>query len=250
MFNYFVTTKNNKMKKISLLTAFVFALVSLHAQQIVGSGNLKQEVRQVGNITGVVANGSMEVTLLYGNDGSIKIEADDNILPNIESEVKDGVLHLKGKNKVNMRPKNKIKVVVSLTTLTRLALNGSGSIKGSGNFSNQGKTDIGISGSGLIELSFANLSDLNLAVSGSGDLNLKSGQANSITAAISGSGNINASAVTSNNVTATISGSGDIRVLANKSLDARVSGSGNVYYKGVATNINSKTSGSGKVIKA
>jgi hypothetical protein len=38
-------------------------------------------------------------------------------------------------------------------------------------------------------------------------------------------------------------------VSADKSLTAKISGSGNVFYKGTATNISSKVAGSGKLIK-
>ena len=49
------------------------------------------------------------------------------------------------------------------------------------------------------------------------------------------------------NVDASVSGSGDVKVNANKSVNVKLPGSGSLYYKGAATNINTKAFGSGKV---
>jgi len=88
-----------------------------------------------------------------------------------------------------------------------------------------------------------------MAISGSGGIDVNGGSADNLAIAISGSGNISVNNLAAENVEVKISGSGNAKVYANKSLTATISGSGNIYYKGNAKNIASKTAGSGKIIK-
>jgi hypothetical protein len=235
----------------------LFLLVSLTSfstfaqwETVKGSGNATKETREVGLFTGVTVSGSMNVHLTYGKPGTITIEGDNNILPYIETTVTNGKLAIKTKNKTNIKSKSKLNVYVSLTTLTELSLSGSGNITGDGAFENAGTTTIAVSGSGNINLAFAAFKQTTLSISGSGNMVLNGKNTNNISASVSGSGNIDCRKLQCDDVTAHISGSGNIRVMANKSIEARVNGSGNIYYTGSATNINSKTSGSGKIIKA
>lgn len=239
------------MKKLLIL---LFALISVNSfaqpwETINGNGQTKQETREVGNYSSLATHGSMDVQINYGNSKTIMIEAEENLLPYIETSVQNGKLSIKAKKNVNLKSHSKIVVHVSMTKINSLQLSGSGNINGSGAFSNDGKTDIGISGSGNLSLDFDSFKDLDLSVSGSGNIDLKGSATNSINAKISGSGNIDCSSISSKDVDAKLSGSGNIKVYANNSIEAKISGSGNVYYKGNAQNISSKVVGSGKVLK-
>ncbi len=239
------------MKKL-LSILFIFVTVSSFAQweTITGNGNVKKETREVAGFEGVALSGNMNVQLAYGNSNTIMVEGDENLLPYIETRVEDGVLQVRTKNKTGIKSKNKLMVYVSLTKLTELRVSGSGNITGNGDFSNDGKTNIAVSGSGNINVGINSFNETRIAISGSGNVTLKGKSTNNIDATISGSGNIDCSDVACNDVFAHVSGSGNIKVYANKSIDAKVSGSGNIYYKGSATNLNIKSSGSGKIIKA
>lgn len=210
---------------------------------------MKKETREVSGFSGVALSGNMNVELSFGTSNTISVEGDENILPYIETKVEDGVLHVRTKNKTSLNTRNKLMVYVSLTKLTVLKVSGSGNITGNGDFSNDGKTDIALSGSGNINVGINSFNETDIAISGSGNVTLKGKSTNNIEATISGSGNIDCSDVACNDVSAHVSGSGNIKVFANKSIDAKVSGSGSIYYKGSATNINLKSSGSGKIIK-
>ncbi len=232
----------------------LFMLISISAfaqpwQNITGNGNIKKETRQVTGFTSLSSHGAMEVQISYGNSNSIEVQADENLLPYIETTVEGGKLTIKSKKNVNLKSASKITVSVSMTKVNGLQLSGSGNIEGNGNFTSDSKTNMMVSGSGNIKLNSGSFKDLDLALSGSGNMDLKKGTADNITISISGSGNIDCSGVSSDNVDAKISGSGNARVNANKSIDAIISGSGNVFYKGTASNITRKVVGSGKVIK-
>ena len=86
------------MKKLAIYSTFV--LVSLLAQAacmmvgVHGSGVRKTEKRDLGPFTAIETSGAFEVNVTCQKPASFEIEADDNILPLVESEVRGGVLHL------------------------------------------------------------------------------------------------------------------------------------------------------------
>lgn len=239
------------MKKI-LFIASIFITANVFAQKwetIKGNGKSKTETRQVDNFTSLASQGSMDVFITYGSNNSITVEADENLIPYIETKVDDGKLIIRTKKNVNLKSTSKTVVKLSMTTVNSIQQSGSGNVYGSGAFSSDRKTDVAVSGSGNLKLDFSSFKDLDLSVSGSGNVDLKSGSTNSLSAKISGSGNIDCSTVSSKDVDAKISGSGNIKVYASNSLDAKISGSGNVLYKGDVQNISSKIVGSGKVMR-
>lgn len=238
------------MKKL-LVVLSAFISINTFAQKwetIKGDGNVKKETREVNNFTELASQGPMEVKIAYGNSDKITVEADENLLPYIETNVENGKLMIKSKKNVNLRSTSKMMVYVSMTKINVLHLSGSGNISGSGSFTNDDKTSMAVSGSGNLSLKFDTFKNLDVSVSGSGNINL-SGNANSVAAHVSGSGNIDCSSIKSNDVDVKLSGSGNIKVYADNSIDAIISGSGNVFYKGNAEKINSKVAGSGKVLK-
>lgn len=235
----------------------LFALISLlslssYAQRenITGNGSLKRETREIIGFEGISVMGSVNVELAYGNEGSLTVEGDENLLPYIETYVEDGNLVIKTRDKIGLKSTKKMVVYAKATRLSSLRVMGSGNINGAGDFTNDNRTEIAVTGSGNINIAINSFSETKISVTGSGNVTLRGNSTNNIDAKISGSGNIDCSELSCNDVFANVSGSGNIKVYANKSIDAKVSGSGNIYYKGSAKNINLKSSGSGKIIRA
>lgn len=230
----------------------MMASLSLFAQPwktINGNGNVEKESRTISNFTSLSSRGAFNVQINYGNSGSIQLEGDENLLSHIETIVEDGKLIIKTEKNVNLEFRSKITVYVSMSKINSLEQSGSGNITGDGSFSNDGKSDIKVLGSGYVKLNSASFKDISLFISGSGKIILKNGTADNITAFVSGSGNIDCINLVCDNIEAKISGSGNIKVNAKKKINANISGSGNIYYKSGDVNISTQKSGSGKVIK-
>lgn len=239
------------MKQLLIL---FLALTSISAsaqpwETVKGNGQAKTETRQVNAFTSVSSGGAMNVEIAYGNSNSISIEADENLLPYIETSVDNGKLTIKTSKNKNLKSRSDITVRISMTKIKGIQQSGSGSITGEGKFTNDDETDISLSGSGNLKLDFDSFKDLDLSVSGSGNMNLKGNSTNKLEIKISGSGNIDCLKIPANNVDVKISGSGNVKVNAQNSIDAKISGSGSVFYKGDATDIKSKVAGSGRVTK-
>ncbi|GAJ00009.1 unnamed protein product, partial [marine sediment metagenome] len=76
-----------------------------------------------------------------------------------------------------------------------------------------------------------------------------SGSAKEMKASITGSGKVYASNFVVDKCEVRISGSGDVEINVKSDLDANITGSGSVSYKGNPSHINSHSSGSGHVRK-
>lgn len=240
------------MKKILLFAGLLASFVS-HGQwsweKIEGNGHLKKETRTLpGNYTAISSSGSWDVVVAYGESSSIQVEGDENLLPYIETNLEQGRLEIRSKKGANIRSRNKITLYVSVTRLTGIFLSGSGNITGEGKFSNEGSTEFRVSGSGNVKLAFHLIRKAELGISGSGNIQL-SGTATEVSVRISGSGNADCSNLVSDNASASISGSGNAKLNANASVEAHISGSGTVTYRGAASDIRKHLNGSGKVVK-
>ena len=238
------------MKTLSyIFVLFVITSCISTAQTINANGALKTESRSASGFTGVASDGVFDVTIQYGTATSVSVEADENLLPYIETVVEDNTLYIRSKDDRSLQSKNKMKVTLSMPDLRMLALNGSGNVTAGGAFKSLQPLDIALNGSGDITCSFESYGTVNAAISGSGDMTL-SGEARNLNAAINGAGDIDAFKMTVDNASVAISGSGNVNVTSNKVVTASISGSGNVNYKGSATQITEQSSGSGKVRKS
>jgi len=124
-------------------------------------------------------------------------------------------------------------------------------VSGSGNVEVRGKCnsfDSDVSGSGKVILSINVAQNADFGVSGSGKIQA-SGTAAEVKASISGSGKVLAANLETNRCEVRISGSGDVEINVKNELDANISGSGSVSYKGNPSKVNSHASGSGSVNK-
>lgn len=238
------------MKKIitlSLVLAFTVSCTAQWGKRIKGNGNNITIDRSVGDYDAIALSGWFDVDLVDGTEGNITLKGESNLLDYIITEVKDGKLVIKTKKGVNLKPSSwndGIHITVPVESINALALSGSGDIVGKTTIkTNTFKT--AMSGSGDITVDI-DASSVEAKMSGSGDINL-SGSTTDFEATISGSGDIKAYDLEADNVDATVSGSADIKVTANKMLKARVSGSGDISYRGNPEKVDTKASGSGDI---
>lgn len=240
------------MKKLSVLLFAGFISLSCSAQwgkTIKGNGNNATIERNTGDYDGVAVSGWFDVDLVSGNEGEITLEGEENLLEYIITEVKDGKLVIKTEKGVNLKSSNwksGIHITIPVESISHVALSGSGDIVSKTKIKAD-KFSTAMSGSGDITLDIDSNS-ISTSMSGSGNINL-SGTTGDFEAKISGSGDIEAFDLEADNVEATVSGSADIEVTVKKSIKARVSGSGDITYRGNPEKINTKTSGSGNISK-
>jgi len=239
-----------KLAALSLVVLFTLSCTAQWGKKVNGNGNMVTIERSTGDYDAVAVSGWFDVDLVDGNEGDISLKGEENLLEHIITEVKDGKLVIKVEKGMNLKPsswKEGIHITVPVESIDAVSLSGSGDIVGKTTLKSEDfKTTM--SGSGDITLDI-DASSISASMSGSGDINL-SGSTTDFDVTISGSGDIKAFELEADNVDATVSGSADIKVTANQKLKARVSGSGDIHYKGNPEKIDTKTSGSGDITKA
>ena len=226
-----------------LLTACLIGCAGLPGRQTVdGSGNVVTEDRQVAGFEGVSISGEGELILSQGDEESLTIETDDNLLPLIKSEVHNGRLSI-GPENVNLRPTKGTHYQLKLKKLNDLK--SSGSAKSEVDTIKTKRLTVHISGSGETKISHLESQELSTHISGSGSMSV-AGQAATQEIKLSGSGSLHASNLESSKADAHISGSGHASLWVTEELTGHISGSGFVEYRGDAR-VESHVSGSGKV---
>lgn len=252
----FKTTINNhhstifKMKTIqffSLLLATSFLVsCNMNAQNwgsgIKGEGPKVTKTLDVSAFDGLGLTISADVYLTQGNTQSVKIEAQQNIIDNLVTDVENGYWRIKYDK--NVQNSGDVKIWITVPTLKKIGLSGSGDIIGETAFKNLGDLDLSVSGSGGIKLD-ANSTALEVGISGSGDMKL-AGTTGNCNVKISGSGGVEAFDLAAKTCNVRISGSGDANVNVSDNLEVAIAGSGDVVYEG-SPKVKSKISGSGDV---
>jgi len=240
---------------ISLFLLIVFALSltacdqfilqgPMSSNQIRGSGHVVSETRNVTGFDRVVFTGSGDATITLGDTENVVVEAEDNILPLIETTVLNGQLSIGLKPNTSISSQRGIHYTINAKSLAAVETLGSSNIT----VTNLVKADAfsaTTSGSGNIQLAGLQAGKFDSRSSGSGNIQA-TGKVDSLSASTFGSGNLNFGELQSASASATTSGSGDINLWATDSLDARTSGSGNVRYYGEPS-VNRSESGSGRV---
>ena len=207
-----------------------------------GSGDIVSEEREVSGFDEIQFTGIGNLIIEQGDEEALVVEADDNIIGLIETEVRGDELHIGFKRGVNVVPTNKVKFYLTVKELDRIDLSGVGDID-----CDEFETDdikFHISGSGDIDFEII-AESIETSVSGLGDINL-AGEVDFHKVQISGSGKYDAEELVSKDCEIKISGLGSATVNASDDLDIEINGAGNVYYKG-DPHISQHISGLGRV---
>ena len=241
------------MKKLIALGIALSMISIVNAQwgrKVKGNGDVVTLERSVGSYDEVALAGWFDVELVDGDEGEITIKGESNLLQYIKTEVKDGKLIIKKENGVTLRPsswRDAILITVPVEQINALSLSGSGDVVSKTTLKSN-DFDVSIAGSGDIDITIE-AQEVDASLSGSGDITI-SGKTTVLDVQVAGSGDVRAFDLEADDVDVKVSGSADVKVTANRSLNARVSGSGDIMYRGNATKVNSKASGSGDITKA
>jgi len=209
-----------------------------------GNGILQSETRFARPFTEVNSSGNFVVHVAPGDFYEIVVNAESNLLPYIETDVRNGKLNLSVAGVHNLKNTRPIEIFLVTPVLEAARLSGSGEIT-TGYYA-PNHFEAVISGSGTVVTAVDALS-ASLNISGSGNIDIL-GNVRTAEMVISGSGKIFAYDLVTVNCKSVISGSGNMYVNASRTLDVRISGSGNLFYIGNPA-INATLSGSGKIIR-
>jgi hypothetical protein len=214
------------MKKLVIALTFVLSslfMLSACIHGVRGSGVRKTEQRDLPAFTSIDTSGAFEVEVICQKPASFEIEADDNIVPLVQAEVRGGVLHVNTTK--SYTSSGGIKLRISVPDLVSIKSTGAGKFNVTGvkndNF------EIQSTGAAMV---------------------VASGQSKSLKISSTGAGKIDAHDLRAGDADVSVTGAAGVDVYATDELDVTVSGAGRVTYSG-NPKVNKKVSGAGQVIK-
>ena len=238
----------NRLFAALLLLTLVFTFSACGWRNVKGNGNVITSNRNEGRFDGVKTAGSFDLYVSQGDDYTIRIEAEENLMKYITTEVENGELKVRVKRGVNLRPRQDMKVFVTAPRFKELGIAGSGNIIAETNLSSDSPMEFSISGSGDIRASAVDAPKITVRIAGSGNASL-AGNTRDAVYRIAGSGDIKCRELKTENTEVHIAGGGNVWSFCSQNLDVHIAGSGDVHYAGNPVNVKQKIAGSGNMIK-
>jgi hypothetical protein len=197
----------------------VVAACDENTETVRGSGTIVTEAREVEGFSEIRLEGSGDVMVDVGDRESLSIEADDNLLELIDTEVRGSRLVIDHEG--SLSPSTDIVYRVEAIDFDGVAIAGSADVVAP-------DVDCDI---------------FSVSIAGSGSMEVD-GSCEGIEIDIAGSGDIDAGGLLVDRAEVSIAGSGDVIVNADEGLRVSIAGSGNVVYLGdPATEIDVQGSG-------
>ena len=142
-----------KMKNYFILVIVVFAFSACHFHGVKGNGNYNVEKRNIDDFSKLELSGAFNVNLTISDKTSLEINADDNLMKYIKTEVHGSTLSISTKK--NLNPKKKIVINITTPQLNGVSVSGANdlvvkglknedffvNLSGAGSVNVEGKTD-------------------------------------------------------------------------------------------------------------
>lgn len=195
---------------------------SFNSRGVQGSGSVKTEKRDVAGFNAIKVGGAVEVEIVAQKDFSVEVEADDNLLPFIKTELNADVLEIRTEK--SLKTKNPIRVKISAPDIESLKV------------------------SGASKLSLANLKNDSLKIDASGASKIKiDGETRDLEVELSGASRLDAENLKAENANIDASGASNANVFVSGDLKADLSGASSLVYSGNPRNLEESTSGASSV---
>lgn len=226
-----------------LVLAFGFLVPSCSPEErtpVKGSGTMGSETRDLPSFHAIELGIPGEMKVILGDSESIRIEAEDNILPLMETRVTGGKLTVGTLPGQVIQPTQPITFLVSARMVDQLKTDSLGTISAPDITASDFTAEINSAGG--ITLEGLTAESLQVAIQSIGSFKIDGGRVDDQTVVISSSGNYNAPDLQSRNAKVTIDSSGDAVIWVTDSLDVTINSSGSVRYYGnpkVKTEVNS-----------
>ena len=213
-----------------------------------GSGPIVTQDLDISAFHSFRSFGNFNIVLSEGSEISVKAETQENIIPFITTTVVDSVWDVNLAN--GCYNDYQLTIYITHPSIKEFGILGSGNITILNRLDSLDNLYLYIGGAGNIHANDSIIISNNLYadISGSGNITLM-GKVQSQNISISGAGNYSAFDLLSEDCSITIPGTGNVMVNVTSTLDAFISGSGNISYLGYP-DITQTITGSGQVINA
>jgi hypothetical protein len=212
-----------------------------------GSGNTITETREVTGFNKIQLEGAGTLRITQGEVESLKITADDNVLPELTSDITGNTLVLGFQENWWQKaiiPTQTINYVLVVTDLSDIIINGAADLNLDGF-----ETDslaIEVNGAGKITVTNLSANEFEFIINGTANSQL-SGGVDDLSIQVNGMGNVKAGDLQASNADIEINGLGKGTVWVTESLSVSISGGGSLSYYDYPT-ISQNISGAGNIV--
>lgn len=196
-----------KLIAMLLLMAPFAAGCMLHHDEVVGSGQRQRQKREIEAFTSISAEGAYQIEVVCQQTLGLEIEADDNILPIISTDVSGGVLRIRSKK--GFSTNNPTIVKIGTPNIEAITVSGAGTVEVSG--LKNDKFEIVSNGAPTIKVS---------------------GETGTVRIEANGAGKVDAHKLRATKGSVSANGVPKIEVNAREELNVSVSGPASVVYTG------------------
>lgn len=228
----------------STAQAFSIEFVGGSGPRVEGSGKVVEQSRSPGPFTRLRLDGSITVEAQAASSNSVLVQADDNIVPLVRTELDGDTLVVSTRPGASFRTHHPVLVRVGFIRLVAADLRGSGDLTITGITGD--RFDAALAGSGDLALKQVTLGSLAASLAGSGDLTAQ-GRTSEMKLSIAGSGDAHFDKLQAKRGSVTVAGSGDAKVNASEAMDVQIAGSGEVWVAGNPPQLTQRVAGSGEV---
>lgn len=186
-----------------------------------GSGTVAVESRELADFDSIEVGGVFQVEITAQKDFAVEIEADDNLLQYIKTEVSGGRLEISTDKRI--KTSNPIRVRISAPNIERLDA----------------------SGASRVSLTNINNAELTVDTSGASKINI-AGETSNLIVDVSGASQIDAEGLKTVNANVEASGASHVNLNVSGELRSDASGASRITYSGTP-NVSKKTSGASTV---
>ncbi len=199
-----------------------------------GSGTVAEETFSFTGITGVQLATIGELEIELGDTEELRIEADDNLLEYFEAVMEGDTLRIDMVDgtwrRLLLRPSRSVRYTLTVKDLEFIGLSSTGDAHTA--TLSADRFEIRVTSTGDLSMDGIDANALEVHVSSTGDVRIGEGVAENQNIRISSTGDYDGASVRSAQTTVRLSSTGDARVWAEESLDATLSSTGSVHYRG------------------
>jgi putative autotransporter adhesin-like protein len=210
-------------------------------ESVRGNGRTTRELRDLPRFDAVAVHSGIHAEVEIGPQGPVQVDADENILPLVVTEVVEGTLQVRFRHDTDVSSEQAVRVRVRAPAVHRLDATGGAELRAQ----LEPGEDLEVRSSGGSEVRVGGLNAARLSVSGSGGARVQlAGAADTVRLRISGGTRVRAASLAARAVSVHGSGGASAEIRASGVVRGSLSGGSTVHVVGRASSRVSTSGGS------
>lgn len=242
-----------RTRRTTLFASFILValvLAGCNVRTIRGSGNVVEESRTVRNVSGVNLATIGELIIELGDTESFRIEAEDNLMEYLDTNVRNGSLVIGTQDRINLNATRPVTYYLTVTDLDSIKISSVGSIRApdlaadrfSITIDSTGNLEMGdletealtvnITSTGDVTMGMLKTDSLRANLSSTGSLDIAGGEAKTQDITLRSTGNYTAQDLACEEADVRLNSTGSATIWVTDSLRARLQSTGDLHYVG------------------